>query len=130
LTTFSEIAERYLKELGYTPYLCKTEDEARGFFYDGKNWPCLFSTSDTTGEKDFEEFYTENESLDMERFINLGVIKNPNKNYDGPIDYFKYNIDLMKKNNTWSKQDILDLFHYMIPDFEHKETGKYLDNKM
>jgi FlaA1/EpsC-like NDP-sugar epimerase len=79
LITFSEIAERYLKEKGLEPIICNTEDEARKLAKknsDIKTWPCLFTSSDTTGEKDFEEFFTENETLDMDKFQNLGVIKN------------------------------------------------------
>ncbi|MEK6658427.1 MAG: UDP-N-acetylglucosamine 4,6-dehydratase, partial [Campylobacterota bacterium] len=77
LITFADIAVKYLKEKGYEPYLCRDEDEARNFFtQNSKQWPCLFTTSDTTGEKDFEEFFTDAEILDMERFENLGIIKN------------------------------------------------------
>jgi len=90
----------------------------------------LFTKSDTTGEKDFEEFFTENETLDMNRFENLGIIKNDLENFDGPIDYFEHTICSMRENKSWTKQEIVDLFHYMIPDFGHKETGKYLDSKM
>src|SRR5690554_7422748 len=79
LITFAEIAEKYLRAIGYEPHLCENEDEARELVHtlpqEGK-WPCLFTTSDTTGEKDFEEFFTDQEVLDMERFENLGVIKN------------------------------------------------------
>src|SRR5690606_1485284 len=79
LITFADIASKFLKNLGYEPYLCQSEDEARELIKtlpsEGK-LPCLFTTSDTTGEKDFEEFFTENEVLDMDRFQNLGVIKN------------------------------------------------------
>jgi UDP-N-acetylglucosamine 4,6-dehydratase len=136
LITFAEIAVRYLKEKGIEPHLCKTEEEARNFFKQGRllsggeAWPCLFTISDTTGEKDFEEFFTENETLDMDRFQNLGIIKNEMQNFDGPIDYFASTIRAMKERKTWTKQEIVDLFHYMLPDFEHKETGKYLDSKM
>ncbi len=142
LITFAEIAERYLKEKGLEPFLCSTEDEARNFFNENSTnqqinkstnqhkWPCLFSTSDTTGEKDFEEYFTEYETLDMERFQNLGIIKNELENFDGPIDYFEYSIRSMKERKSWTKQEIVDLFHYMISDFGHKETGKYLDSKM
>ncbi|MES2828399.1 MAG: UDP-N-acetylglucosamine 4,6-dehydratase [Bacteroidota bacterium] len=133
LITFSEIAEKYLKELGYKAYLCETEDEARSLTetlpQQGK-WPCLFTSSDTTGEKDFEEFFTENEILDMDRFENLGVIKN-NLVYDqDKLNYFTDSIASLKRSKSWSKEDIMKLFHYMIPDFGHKETGKYLDAKM
>ena len=78
LVSFADIAVKYLNNLGYEPHLCKDEDEARSLNKslpkEGK-WPCLFTSSDTTGEKDFEEFFTTNETLDMERFENLGVIK-------------------------------------------------------
>lgn len=138
LITFAEIAVKYLKAKGLDPYLCQTEDEAREFFNTihhspipiHQKWPCLFTTSDTTGEKDFEEFYTENETLDMDRFQNLGIIKNELENFDVFIDYFEHSIMAMKENKSWTKQEIIDLFHYMIPDFGHKETGKYLDGKM
>ena len=79
LITFADIAVKYLQNLGYEPYLCKDEDEARELAKtlpaSGK-WPCLFTSSDTTGEKDFEEFFTDKEVLDMTKFENLGVIKN------------------------------------------------------
>ena len=136
LITFAEIAVKYLKQRGLEPYICETEEEARNFFKQGRllsgveAWPCLFTKSDTTGEKDFEEFFTENETLDMDRFQNLGIIKNELENFDGPIDYFEHSIRSMKQRKSWSKQEIIDLFHYMLPDFEHKETGKYLDGKM
>jgi FlaA1/EpsC-like NDP-sugar epimerase len=136
LITFAEIAERYLKEKSLEPYLCATEDEARCFFASPHlksttwRWPCLFTTSDTTGEKDFEEFFTEKETLDMNRFQNLGIIKNELGNFDGLIDYFEDVIQSMKEKKIWSKREIIDLFHNMIPGFDHKETGKYLDAKM
>jgi hypothetical protein len=66
---------KYLKELGYEPYLCESEDEARELVdsFPGKGkWPCFFTKSDTTGEKDFEEFFMADEILDMDRFQNLG----------------------------------------------------------
>jgi len=133
LISFADIAVKYLKEKGYEPYLCEDEDEARELVktlpQEGK-WPCLFTVSDTTGEKDFEEFFTHNETLDMERFENLGVIKNePNFN-DELLNYFEKNISGFKEKRAWSKEQIVTLFFKMIPDFGHKETGKYLDGKM
>ena len=133
LITFADIAVKFLKNLGYEPHLCKDEDEARELIKalpsKGK-WPCLFTESDTTGEKDFEEFFTENETLDMERFNNLGVIKNELNNEDQKLEFFTKEIEQLKSAKKWTKQHILDLFNTMIPDFGHKETGKYLDSKM
>lgn len=133
LITFAAISVKYLKELGYEPYECNTEDEARELMetlpQKGK-WPCLFTTSDTTGEKDFEEFFTTQETLDLERFKNLGVIKSEPIYDEAKLELFSNTITRLKANRTWTKEEIVTLFHQMIPSFGHKETGKYLDAKM
>lgn len=133
LITFAEIAVKYLAELGFEPYLCQSEEDAREMIKtlpaNGK-WPCLFTDSDTTGEKDFEEFFTETEVLDMNRFQNFGIIKNDGNISNEKIALFTSSIHAFKQNRIWNKQQIVDLFFKMIPDFGHKETGKYLDSKM
>jgi FlaA1/EpsC-like NDP-sugar epimerase len=133
LITFAEIAVKYLSSLGYEPYLCNTEEEARLLInslpQEGK-WPCLFTNSDTTGEKDFEEFYTSDELLDMNRFENLGIIKNELVSQDNKLEHFTKVINDLKKAGKWNKEEIVNLFFEMIPNFGHKETGKYLDAKM
>ncbi|WP_196210794.1 UDP-N-acetylglucosamine 4,6-dehydratase [Citrobacter sp. Res13-Sevr-PEB04-36] len=133
LISFADIAVLYLNQRGFEPHLCETEDEARELAKtlpaQGK-WPCLFTSSDTTGEKDFEEFFTDKETLDMERFINLGIIKNEALYDPVLLANFEEKIQAMKTSLEWSKEDIVKLFFEMIPDFGHKETGKYLDSKM
>lgn len=133
LITFAEIAIKYLNAIGYEPFLCQDEDEARALVHtlpqEGK-WPCLFTESDTTGEKDFEEFFTNSEYLDMDRFENLGVIKNGLVVEKEKLQLFEDTISSIKGNRKWEKEEIVDLFLKMIPDFGHKETGKYLDAKM
>ncbi len=133
LITFSEIAIRYLEAQGYEAYECDSEDEARDRAEEliiSKMWPCYFFKSDTTGEKDFEEFFTKKEQLDMSRFESMGVIKNT-ANFDTvKLDYFMSNIQQLYRRGNWTKHDLLNLFFEMIPDFEHKETGKYLDQRM
>ncbi|MGY8836791.1 MAG: UDP-N-acetylglucosamine 4,6-dehydratase [Enterobacterales bacterium] len=133
LITFANIAIKYLQERGFEPVLCKTEDEARELVKtlpaQGK-WPCLFTESDTTGEKDFEEFFTDSETLDMERFENLGIIKNDAIFEQTLLAKFEEAIAQMKADKSWTKNEIVSLFFKMIPDFGHKETGKYLDGKM
>lgn len=133
LISFADIAVKYLKNLGYEPYICQTEAEARALsktLPDQGQWPCLFTASDTTGEKDFEEFFTDKETLDMERFHNLGVIKNDPIYDESKLNHFTEMIDTMKASRLWTKDQIVKLFFEMIPDFGHKETGKYLDGKM
>jgi len=133
LITFADIAVKYLEERGFEPVLCKTEDEARELVKtlpaQGK-WPCLFTESDTTGEKDFEEFFTDSEILDMERFENLGIIKNDAIFEQALLSEFEERITQMKADKNWTKDEIVSLFFKMLPDFGHKETGKYLDGKM
>ncbi|RBP25029.1 polysaccharide biosynthesis protein [Marinobacter pelagius] len=133
LISFADIAVKYLAEKGFEPVLCSDEDEARELaktLPEQGKWPCLFNGSDTTGEKDFEEFFTDDETLDMARFENLGIIKNDADFDQALLGEFEERIDAMKRDLSWSKQDLVDLFFRMIPDFGHKETGKYLDSKM
>ncbi|MBA5247455.1 UDP-N-acetylglucosamine 4,6-dehydratase [Marnyiella aurantia] len=133
LITFSDIATRYLAELGYTPYLCSSEDEARELVHTlpaQGQWPCLFTASDTTGEKDFEEFFTDREELDMDRFPNLGIVKNEPLYDRELINHFTATIKNMKDKAAWTKDEIVQLFFTMIPDFGYVEKGKYLDSKM
>ena len=133
LITFAEIAVQYLAALGYDAYPCASEDEARASVQERmvhKQWPCYFFTSDTTGEKDFEEFYTDRETLDMERFDSIGVIKNQ-PGYDAAkLEWFLQTVAALKERGAWDRQDLVDLFHTMLPDFGHKETGKFLDDRM
>ena len=133
LITFSEIAVRYLREQGYEPYECESEDEARDRAEEliaNKQWPCYFFSSDTTGEKDFEEFFTDNEDLDMERFETVGVIKNQPDFDESKLDDFMNGIEALRKKGTWAKDDIVKLYFGLLPEFAHKETGKYLDQRM
>ena len=133
LITFSEIAVKYLKYIGYDAYMCSSEQEARDLVKtlpeQGK-WPCLFTKSDTTGEKDFEEFYTNEERLDMDKFKNIGVIKNK-LDYDvNKLDNFEDIINELKLTESWNKKLILKEFFNMIPSLKYTDTGKYLDGKM
>ena len=133
LITFADIAVKYLQRIGYEPHLCDSEDQARELAYSlpqqGK-WPCLFSDSDTTGEKDFEEFFTQNEILVLDRYPHLGVIKNAPVFDQQSLEHFLLKINELKSSKGWGKEDLVSLFNEMIPSFDHKEVGKYLDGKM
>ena len=133
LITFSEIAIKYLGNLGYESYLCKDEDEARELAKTlpkiGK-YPCLFTASDTTGEKDFEEFFTDKEILNMDKFESIGIIKNDPLYDEDLLNNFEATIKKYKQNLYWTKDDIVREFFKLIPDFGYKDTGKYLDGKM
>ena len=133
LISFADIAKRYLSSRGYQAYVCTSEDEARQLAatLPAKGlWPCYFTTSDTTGEKDIEEFFTEQETLDMARFSELGIIKNTLEYDPKLIELFEQKIQSMKSEKSWSKEQLVQLFHLMLPEFGHKETGRSLDEKM
>ena len=134
LMTFSDIAVSYLNELNFTPYLCENEDEARtktNELIKKKQWPCLFTESDTTGEKDFEEFYTQDEVVQMDRFNGIGIIKNNAKELN-KIDLER----LRKQYSKWissgqfTKQDIANELIHHLPELNYQDKGKSLDEKM
>jgi FlaA1/EpsC-like NDP-sugar epimerase len=133
LVSFADVAVNYLNQLGFDPYICVTEEEARKLIDvlpKQKKWPCFFSSSDTTGEKEFEEFYVQNETLVLDRYKSIGIITN-SLDYDSEkIEFFSSYINNLKYLKKWNKADIINLFLKMIPEFKHKETGKYLDSKM
>jgi FlaA1/EpsC-like NDP-sugar epimerase len=133
LISFADIAIKYLNDKGFEPYLCDTEDEARELIKtlpeQGK-WPCLFTKSDTTGEKDFEEFYTDKEVLDMDRFENLGVIKNEPEFDETQLNNFEDAISQLRSCMSWDKKSIVNEFFKVIPKFDYKDLGKSLNSKM
>jgi hypothetical protein len=133
LLTFSEIAVRYLRQRGYEPVECATEDEARARVQELKSqrkWPVYFFKSDTTGEKDFEEFYTEHETIDWDRFSSIGVILGGPQVDEAVVERFEAAIRAMRARGTWTREELIDLFNATIPEFNHKETGKFLDGRM
>ena len=133
LTTFDAIAVKYLAAQGYEAVPCATEEEARARVQElvpKRRWPCYFAESDTTGEKDFEEFFTERETLDMARFESIGVIRNEPVFDAAELDGFVECIAELKAAGSWDKADMVALFQAMLPDFAHRETGKYLDSRM
>lgn len=72
-----------------------------------EQWPCLFTASDTTGEKDYEEFFTENELLDLDRFQNIGVIKNETVYNSELLNHFKMIVEKMKQKGNWTKKNCI-----------------------
>jgi len=134
MLTFSHIAECFLKELGLSAELCASEDEAKSkatsWSPEDKTYPVYFFKTDTSGEKSFEEFFTQSDVVDMDSFSALGVVKNaeiPNKaDIDETLIRFKKLFDTASVN----KSQIVNLISQYLPDFSHIETGKSLDQKM
>ncbi len=130
---FSDIGDSLLKELGKQPVYCESEQEAQlsAINLNGKSaWPVHYFPSDTSGEKSFEEFYTQQEELDLNRFKALGVIKNAPKKELSEIEaIFAALTNLFEKEKV-NKEMIVELLAEFIPNFEHIETGKNLDQRM
>lgn len=133
LETFDQIAIRFLKAQGYQAHVCKDEDEARksvdSLAQEGK-WPCCFFTSDTTGEKPFEEFFTDRENVNWERFEDMGIVKNEYAFDNDALESFEQFIQNCLENHRWEKADMVREFLKLVPNFEHEEKNKNLDNKM
>ncbi len=133
LSKFSDIAIRFVNANGYDVYECSTEEEARSRVSEllpKKKWPVYFFKSDTTGEKDFEEFFTEKEELDLERFHNIGVINNSLIFDTRILENFEKVVQDWIRNGHYDRSDIIKLFNETIYNFQHKDTGKFLDNRM
>lgn len=133
LIDLKTVAINYLISKGYSIKECSSEDEARNYISqrtDKNSWGCLFPISDTTGEKPFEEFYTENETLDLQRFEEFGIIKSDFEYNNDHLSHFISRINEMRENRSWTKEEIVVLFKELLPAFDHEEKGKYLDSKM
>lgn len=139
---FDQIALDLLKELGLTPDICESEQEAKekalsipSASADKQSinpsiYPIYFFGSDTSGEKAFEEFFTEKEVLDNDSFINLGVVKNSKKRSLQDIDAIFNQLHQLFESKDIKKAAIVDILKVYLPNFEHIETGKGLDSKM
>jgi FlaA1/EpsC-like NDP-sugar epimerase len=131
--TFSEIAIRYLERLGYEAVECTTEEEARFSVRNlkkKKKWPVYFFSSDTTGEKESEEFFTDTEKVNWDRFHSIGVIEHSADFDFRIITSFEEAIDAMRERGSWTREELIALFNATIPEFSHKETGKFLEKRM
>lgn len=132
--TFSEIASQLLKDLGYTPLECQTETEAITKAENRKEtdkwYPVYFSKSDTTGEKPYEEFYTEEEKVALDSYSSLGVISLQSFKKITEIENFIDKLNQLFDNPTTEKKDITQLMKAFLVNFDHQETGRYLDSKM
>ncbi len=134
MMTFSSICDRFLHSLGYKIKYCSSEEEARKYANDmgedSDTYPVYYFSSDTTGEKGFEEFYIEGEELNMERFSSLGVIENYPCRKMSEIDGFFERMNALFGEKDFCKADVVRLLKEFIPNFEHEEKGKNLDQKM
>lgn len=133
MMTFSAICDRFIEKAGYDKIEFADDESARRYASqmgtDTKCWPVVYFKSDTTGEKDYEEFFIPGEQLDTERFNSLGVIlESPRKSREEVKDFLDRLEDLFKGDFT--KGDVVRTLTEYLPNFEHEEKGKNLDQKM
>jgi FlaA1/EpsC-like NDP-sugar epimerase len=134
MQTFSSIGNLLLKDFGFEPDYCDTELEAKTkanqLTKESTSYPVYYFTSDTDGEKSFEEFFTDNETLDNVRFTNLGVVTNYPKKSKAHLKTVLDQIENLFKADDITKTGIIEMIKNIIPNFNHITTGKSLDNRM
>ena len=134
MKTFSSIASDFLHENGYEVLECKSDQEAinkaENLLKGSKHYPVHYSTSDTTGEKAYEEFYTNSEQTDMNQFESLGVVTNRTARPLSEIQDLFVKLETAFSKPDTTKDEIVKILKDFLPNFEHEEKGKSLDSKM
>ncbi len=132
MANFGDIAIDFIKANGFEPLLCTTENEAKLAMenaFTHKQYPVLLFSSNTSGEKLYEEFYTDTEELELAQFESLGIIKNARKRTKLELDTIINEIENLFLQNV-QKTDVVNLLNKLLPGFQHIETGTNLDQKM
>ena len=134
MKTFSDICDCFIAEMGYEKKEFSDDEAAKRFAaempYDTKVWPVVYSKSDTTGEKSFEEFYVPGEKLNLNRFQSLGVIEETTHRPIGEVNAFFEKLETLFANPDFTKGEVVEALKAFIPNFEHEEKGRNLDQKM
>ena len=133
MLTFSSICDDFVKSEGFKKMECVDDEEAKRFAqqmsYESDIYPVVYFKSDTTGEKAYEEFYIPGEKINMERFKALGVIEETKRRPINEVDDFFGKLEMLFSND-FTKEDVVNAIKEFIPNFEHEEKGKNLDQKM
>lgn len=134
MLTFSSICDRFIEAEGFHKKECHTDEEAKQFAYkkleENPAYPVVYFKSDTTGEKSYEEFYVPGEKLDMHRFHSLGVVAQTQRHNMNEVNSFFEKLESIFENENFTKAQIVNAIKEFIPNFEHEEKGKNLDQKM
>jgi FlaA1/EpsC-like NDP-sugar epimerase len=129
LMSLSDIADSFLRHHGLEPVLCESEEEARRAPAGNGRWPCWFSTSDTTGEKAFEEFHRPGDPLDTARFAQVAVSREAAPD-PRVIETFLAEIARLRAAPDWAKADVVRAIRAAVPELDHVELDRSLDQKM
>lgn len=132
--TMEEIAERLLKALGFKPYFTRNPQEAKEKLEElrkEKLWPVVLTDPDTTGEKGIEVLFKDEEYPDRNKFMDIDVIKlRPEDLGNYSSEKFEEKLDEIISSGSYSRNSLIDLVKEFLPEFDHKETGKFLDERM
>lgn len=134
MLTFSAICDDFVKAEGFIKVECNNDLEAKRYAanmdYDSEKYPVVYFNSDTTGEKAYEEFYVPGEKVNMERFFALGVVEETTRRPMNEVDAFFKDLEALFQKEDLTKAQIVEAIKTFIPNFEHEEKGKNLDQKM
>lgn len=134
MLTFSAICDDFVKAEGFTKKECSSDSEAKAFAnamgYDSDIYPVVYFKSETTGEKYYEEFYTPEEIINMNRFSALGVVEKTNHRPMIEVDKFILELEELFSKEYFTKTQVIEVIKNFIPNFKHEEKGKNLDQKM
>lgn len=134
MLTFSAICDDFVKAEGFEKLECQNDPEAKeyaaGMSYDSGTYPVVYFKSDTTGEKAYEEFYVPGEKIDMDRFLSLGVVCESVRRPMNEVNDFFAELEGIFAEEDFTKAQVVDAIKTFIPNFEHEEKGKNLDQKM
>ena len=134
MLTFSSICDDFVKAEGFQKKECKTDEEAKQYAndmnYENSTYPVVYFKSDTTGEKAYEEFYVPGEKVDMQRFKALGVVEQAARHDIEEINSFFNTLKEIFVKDDFTKAQVVEAIKEFIPNFEHEEKGRNLDQKM
>ena len=134
MLTFSTICDDFVKSEGFQKKEFANDEEAKRYAhqmsYNSDTYPVVYFKSDTTGEKAFEEFYVPGEKIDMQRFRALGVVEQTTRHNMADVNAFFEKLEGIFAQDDFSKVQVVEAIKEFIPNFEHEEKGKNLDQKM
>lgn len=134
MLTFSSICDQFVEAEGFSKKECGSDAEAKQYAsdmsYEDTTYPVVYFKSDTTGEKAYEEFYVPGEKIDMERFLSLGVVEQTARHEMAEVDAFFRKLEGIFEREDFTKAEVVDAIREFIPNFEHEEKGRNLDQKM
>ncbi len=134
MLTFSKICDDFVKAEGFTKEECPNDESAKDFAdkmsYDSDKYPVVYFKSDTTGEKAYEEFYVPGEKINMQRFKALGVVEKTTRRPMNEVDIFFKELENIFAKPDFTKNQVVEAIKGFIPNFQHEEKGKNLDQKM